>query len=236
MLEEYYKILRSGHAEQAMRQLRATKLMKEITPELSVAPDALWRSIAALDRYRARFQSAPDSLTNAILAGTLLQPLGLATRQRGSPPTRSNGGSKSGCCRLPGATSIGCSTYSMQARLLDLNAPARAQRNLLHRSSLEEALTWLEIHGDRPDVVAHWRNLQAQGAPAPASSRARRRLIRSGPGVVAAGAAARRSSRRRNSESVSIPGFATKRSPPRAPSTGAAASRNPPRCSAAAGR
>ena len=35
LLEEYYKILRSGHAEEAMRQLRATKLMKEITPELS---------------------------------------------------------------------------------------------------------------------------------------------------------------------------------------------------------
>src|SRR6478735_8204034 len=61
LLEEYYKILRSGHAEDAMRQLRATKLMKEITPELSVAPDALWGSIAALDRYRARFQSAPDA-------------------------------------------------------------------------------------------------------------------------------------------------------------------------------
>src|SRR6476659_4830373 len=76
LLEEYYKILRSGHAEEAMRQLRATKLMKEITPELASAPDALWRSIAALDRYRARFQSAPDSLTNPILAGTLLQPLG----------------------------------------------------------------------------------------------------------------------------------------------------------------
>ena len=81
LLEEYYKILRSGHAEEAMRQLRATKLMKEITPELAAAPDALWRSIAALDRYRARFKSSPDSLTNAILAGTLLHPLGLAGRR-----------------------------------------------------------------------------------------------------------------------------------------------------------
>ncbi len=154
-----------------MRQLRATKLMKEITPELSVAPDALWRSIAALDRYRARFQSAPDSLTNAILAGTLLQPLGLATRQ-----TRFSADA------LERRVEIGMlpiarrdvdrlqHVMSMQARLLDLNAPARAQRNLLHRSSLEEALTWLEIHGDRPDVVAHWRNLQAQGAPAPAQT------------------------------------------------------------------
>src|SRR6476620_3622706 len=169
LLEEYYKILRSGHAEEAMRQLRATKLMKEITPELSVAPDALWRSIAALDRYRARFQSAPDSLTNAILAGTLLQPLGLATRQP-----------RFSADALERRVEIGMlpiarrdierlqHIISMQARLLDLNAPARAQRNLLHRSSLDEAITWLEIHGDRPDVAAHWRNLQAQGVPAPA--------------------------------------------------------------------
>jgi hypothetical protein len=53
---------------------------------------------------------------------------------------------------------------SLQPRLLDLNAPPRAQRALLHRSTLPEALTWLEIHGDRPDVVGHWRGLQAQGA------------------------------------------------------------------------
>ena len=61
LMEEFYKILRSGHAEEAMRQLRATGLMKEITSELAAAPEALWRSIAALDRYRNRFTSAPES-------------------------------------------------------------------------------------------------------------------------------------------------------------------------------
>jgi hypothetical protein len=55
---------------------------------------------------------------------------------------------------------------SMQPRLMDVNAPARAQRTLLHRSTFEEAITWLEIHGDQPDIVAHWRGLQAQGAHA----------------------------------------------------------------------
>ena len=55
LMEEFYKILRSGHAEEAMRQLRATGLMKEITSELAAAPEALWRSIAALDRYRNQF-------------------------------------------------------------------------------------------------------------------------------------------------------------------------------------
>src|SRR4029453_18312916 len=77
LLEEYFKILRSGHAEEAFRQLHATGLLKEITPELDDAPDLLWRAISSLDRYRARFEAAPDTLTNALLAGSLLQPLGL---------------------------------------------------------------------------------------------------------------------------------------------------------------
>lgn len=165
MIEEYYKILRSGHAEQAFRQLHATKLMKEITPELSAAPEALLRSAAALDRYRARFASAPDTLTTPILAGTLLQPLGLAGRR----PAYS-------ADPLERRVEIGMlpiarrdverlqHIISLQPRLLDLNAPPRAQRALLHRSTLSEALTWLEIHGDRPDVVGHWRALQAQEA------------------------------------------------------------------------
>ena len=70
LLEEYFKILRSGHAEEAFRQLHATGLLKEITPELDAAPDYLWRSISSLDRYRANFEAAPETLTNAILAGT----------------------------------------------------------------------------------------------------------------------------------------------------------------------
>src|SRR5918993_2145510 len=82
LLEEYFKILRSGHAEEAFRQLHATGLLKEITPELDDAPDSLWRAISSLDRYRARFEGAPDTLTNAILAGSLLQPLGLVGRRQ----------------------------------------------------------------------------------------------------------------------------------------------------------
>jgi len=53
---------------------------------------------------------------------------------------------------------------ALQPRLLDIQGSVRAQRSLLHRASLNEALTWLEIHGERPEVVAHWRALQAQPA------------------------------------------------------------------------
>jgi poly(A) polymerase len=163
LLEEYYKILRSGHAAEAMRQLRATGLIKEITPELAAGPEAAWQHLTALDRFRSRFASAPDSLTNAILAGTLLSPLGLiGRRQRFSADP------------LERRVELGMlpiarrdverlqQILAMQPRLLDISAPYRTQRALLHRSVIEEALTWLEIHGDRPDVIAHWRDLQAQ--------------------------------------------------------------------------
>ncbi len=162
LVEEFYKILRSGHAEEAFRQLRATGLLKEITPELAAAGDPLWRSVAAVDRYRARFEGAPDSMTNAILAGTLLHPLGLVTRRRFSADA------------LERRVELGMlpiarrdierlqQIIALQPRLLDLQAPQRAHRGLLHRAVLDEAITWLEIHGDQPEAVAYWRALQAE--------------------------------------------------------------------------
>jgi anti-sigma factor RsiW len=56
---------------------------------------------------------------------------------------------------------------------------------------LNEAITWLDIHGDRPDAVEHWRALQndpaghphgagdeAAEAPTPYPRRRRRRRRR----------------------------------------------------------
>ena len=161
LVEEYYKILRSGHAEVAFRQLRKTGLLKEITPELSGASEAVWRSIAAMDRYRARFEGAPETLSNAILAGTLLQPLGLI------------GGRRFSADALERRVELGMlpmarrdierlqQILALQPRLLDIQGPQRGHRGLLHRAALNEAITWLEIHGNRPDAVAHWRELQA---------------------------------------------------------------------------
>jgi len=162
LIEEYYKILRSGHAREAFKELRATGLLKAITPELAGASEAVWQSIGALDAYRARFEAAPDSLTNAILAGTLLYPLGLIGRRRFSADA------------LERRVELGVlpiarrdverlqQILALQSRLLDIQTPARTQRALLHRAVLPEAITWLEIHGDRPDVAAHWRALQVE--------------------------------------------------------------------------
>ncbi len=166
LIEEFYKILRSGHAEEAFRQLRATGLLKEITPELSSAGDPLWRSVAAADRYRARFAAAPESMTNAVLAGTLLHPLGLLSRRRFQADA------------LERRIELGMlpiarrdierlqQIIALQPRLVDLEAQ-RGHRALLHRAVLDEAITWLEIHGDRPDAVAYWRALQAEPVAGP---------------------------------------------------------------------
>jgi poly(A) polymerase len=163
LLEEYYKILRSGHAAEAFRQLSGTGLLREITPELEEAPDAFWHALEAIDRYREGFNAAPDTMTNAILAGTLLHPLGLIgrrTRFHADPLER-----RIELGLLPVArrdVERLQQIFSIIPRVMDIDAPGRAQRALLHRSSLDEALTWIEIFGDRPDVVEHWRELKTQ--------------------------------------------------------------------------
>lgn len=190
LLEEYYKILRSGAAERSLHILQDTELLREITPELDEAPEGLWDSVAALDRYRQRFDAAPETLTNAVLAGTLLVPLGLVgRRQRFSADA------------LERRVELGMLSFARRdveqlqqmlalvPRLLDPNAPARPPRGLLQRHALPDAITWLEIHGDRPEVVRHWRTLMAEpaaeGAPddamPPYPHRRRRRRRRRRP-------------------------------------------------------
>jgi len=182
LLEEYFKILRSGHAREAFGQLRRTGLLRAITPELDHAGESLWRAIAGLDRYRARFEGAPDTLTNGILAGTLLHPLGLAGRRQRFSADPLERRVELGLLPIPRRDIERLQQiFSMQQRLLDVNAPLRAQRSLLHRSTFPEAVTWLEIHGDRPDVVDHWRQLQAQSAPSGPHHHAAGEMATAGP-------------------------------------------------------
>src|SRR5262245_426403 len=77
LLEEYYKILRSGYAEKTFRQLAAVGLLEPISHELHKgADDPLWRMLASLDAYRRTHETIPETLTNAVLLGTLIVPLG----------------------------------------------------------------------------------------------------------------------------------------------------------------
>ena len=140
----------------------------------------MWRSLAALDAYRRRFESTPDTLTNAILLGTLLVP-----RHPAQPAARSGlilrrqASSEPGVAarrpRHPPGPKLGELPLArrdverlrliigLQRRLRDVTASAKAQRALTHRNIFRDALTWFEIHGDDPDTVEKWKTVLAQG-------------------------------------------------------------------------
>ena len=162
LMEEFFKILRSGFAEKSFQLLKDTQLMRAIAPELDDAGQPLWDFVARLDHYRRQFDAAPDTLTNAVLAGTLLVPLGLAGPRRFSADALERK-IEVGMLPIPRRDVERLhQILALQPRLLDLRAPFRAQRAVLHRHVLNDALTWLEIHGGRPDVLQHWRSLQAE--------------------------------------------------------------------------
>jgi poly(A) polymerase len=176
LLEEYYKILRAGAAEKAFRMLADLGLLEPISGELHRgAADPLWRSLADLDAYRRQFDNTPDTLTNALLLGTLLVPLGIglgsaAPRFKERPRSRADHphqpGPKLGALPLARRDVERLrQILGLQRRLRDVTASPRAQRALAHRSLFREALTWLEIHGAAPDLVEEWKTRLAEPPP-----------------------------------------------------------------------
>jgi len=174
LLEEYYKILRAGASERTFRDLARLGLLEPISDELHRgAAESLWRSLAEVDAYRQGFESTPDTLTNAILLGSLVVPLGLVQGGPHDPgqvfPAHPEGRGR----RRPEGPQLGQlplarrdierlrQLLSLQRRLRDLSANPRAKRTLTHRNVFREALAWLEIHGDSPETVAHWQTLLA---------------------------------------------------------------------------
>ena len=195
LMDELYKLLRAGASQRAFRMLAERRLLEPIAPSVqSMCGDALWQSLAALDAYRNRFQETPDSLTNPILLGSLVVPLGLAPS---NPQTRYL---EDGTRRRGPAPSLGILPMArrdverlrhiliLQRRLVDVNASPRARRALMHRGIFQEALTWLEIHGNAPEVVENWRGFietartfegdAEVGQPFPRRRRRRRRAGR----------------------------------------------------------
>jgi hypothetical protein len=153
----------------------------------------LWTHLSALDHYRRRFDSPPDSLTNAILLGTLLAPRGYTGRRpiddsasdsiAGGVPEGPGGRhhARRREWRDPKA-SLGIlplarrdierlqQIFGLQRRLRDMHSSPRAQRALLYRGVFREALTWLEIHGAAPDLVVHWQTLIDTVGPSAAAT------------------------------------------------------------------
>ncbi len=163
LVEEYYKILRSGSSAAVFRQAADLGLLEAVTPELQRAAgnDALWQSLARLDAYRARFGAAPDAFSNPVLLGSLIVPLGFT--HAGGQPTPAEGEAWLGA--MPVArrdVERLAHLLALQRRLRDPNIPQRSARALLARGAFADALTWLEVHGDAPDAVARWRSLMTE--------------------------------------------------------------------------
>jgi poly(A) polymerase len=188
LIEEIYKLLRSGASEQAFRMMADRRLLEAIAPDLQKgAGERLWRSLAALDVYRKRHDELPDTLTNAILLGSLLVALGLTGHPRHPAGTELEPEGRLSLGILPLArrdVEQFRQILGLQRRLLDSRLSPRARRALLYRGPFREALTWLEIHGQAPEAVEHWRGfieasgvtgVEHDGAPPPRRRRRRRR-------------------------------------------------------------
>ena len=186
LLEELYKIARSGASERIVRDLGSAGLLRYVAPELDKArSDALWRSLAALDRYRRGFDDAPPTLGNALLLGSLVPPFAAVDRPR---PRRRAARDPDG--RRPPEVALGAlpvarrdlerlrQVLDLQRRLADERLSPRGRRAVMQRSAFEAALTWMTIHGRTPEVVERWRADADAAAASPEPDRTRRRRRR----------------------------------------------------------
>ena len=160
LMEEIYKVLRAGSAEKAFRMLVDTGLLAAIAPEVPgrISP-TFWQSLGAIDSYRRAFKRNPEALGNAILLGSLLIPLGLLDQHHGRTKEL---GARFGILPLARRdVEYLRQILMLQRHLRDRNASPRHKRAIIHRSAFPAALTWLELHGNAPDLVESWRELQA---------------------------------------------------------------------------
>jgi poly(A) polymerase len=158
LMEEYFKILRSGYAEATFRALGRERLLELITPELKSEQAGVWDALARLDAYRRRSPGVPAEFTNAILIGALLVPLGVLNRRAsyGDDPRADR--VSFGMLPVPRRDIERLRHMLMIVpKLTDPNLPPRLVRSLTHRPAFPDALAWLEIFGEAPDAVAHWK-------------------------------------------------------------------------------
>jgi hypothetical protein len=92
ILEEFYKVLRQGAARETFGLLHALGLLAYLLPEadhaITEGGNRLLGSLARLDDYRNAGLAPPESLTNVLLMGTLLVPLGVSLRRAVAPRPR----------------------------------------------------------------------------------------------------------------------------------------------------
>src|SRR5258707_1490073 len=100
ILDELYKILRQGASRQTFQLLHDVGLLAHLLPEADEAiaeqGERLLGSLSRLDDYRNAGLAAPDELTNSLLMGTLVVPLGVPLRRAvaAGRPRRGEGGTE----------------------------------------------------------------------------------------------------------------------------------------------
>jgi len=177
MIEEYYKILRSGSAAKTFHALDETGLLSLVTPELANAGERFYESLNALDAWRRQHPDIPASLTNPILLGALVGPLGLLPPEAkpAHPPKPPRPGKR---VREPLSERVSIGMLPLARRDVDrfrhitmliprLNEQAlsiRQQRSIVHRPAFDETLTWLEIFGTDEDLIEVWKEQKAEHA------------------------------------------------------------------------
>ena len=84
LIEEYYKILRSGYAELTFRALAEHRLLDPVTPEIQrgAKNQALWDGLAALDAYRRKFETRAGDAAQSGAARHAADPAGPDAAQR----------------------------------------------------------------------------------------------------------------------------------------------------------
>lgn len=194
ILEEFYKILRQGRSRRTFEMLHEHGLLAYLLPEadraIEVGGQALLGSLARLDEYRQAGLAAPDQLTNALLMGSLLVPLGDPLRRVVGAPRRPAGpdepvGPEPSHEDGPAPPAGGSAPLALpfarrdlerlrlvlgaQRRLRETHAPASARRAVAAKSYFDEAVRWLEIHGGPEDreLAAQWRGVEPGPAGAP---------------------------------------------------------------------
>lgn len=181
ILDEFYKILRQGESRRTFQLLHDVGLLAYILPEADRAiaeqGERLLGSLGRLDDYRNAGLATAEELSNPLLLGTLLVPLGLPLRRAAVHAPRRDDDDAGGPAEVIDVAAemaelgadpseergIGAMPLSLpfarrdverlrlilaaQNRLRELHTSPRVKGLLIGKGYLEEALRWMEIHG-----------------------------------------------------------------------------------------
>ena len=202
LMEEYFKLLRSGAAEASFQGLARAGLIEHISPEMEEGlSEEFFDSLERLDAFRKRFAEVPARLTSTILVGALLVPLGLMDTAHRRYGVSEQWYPALGRLPVPRKDVERLEqVLALLPKLQDTDAPSRAQHALIARGMFSDALTWLEVFGDDLRVVRHWQEVLQQPEIAAAA-----RVPGAGPAGEGADAERRRRRRRRRRGPITSP-------------------------------